>query len=279
MPLHFERRFTMSKEAINLSGVNETMLVPLYARALESKKKNPAFYDKTAIQVIDALDYDFQKHGKSKMNMWGCAARTLIFDAQATEYIKTHPNCSVINMACGLDDRFSRVDNGFIEWYNIDFENVMTIRKNIIPSHSRVHNISGSVLDVAWIDQVKNKEDVLIIAEGFLMYLHAQDVQMLFNQVASAFSHTTLLLELMSNWMVKNQKSHDTIKKTSAVFSWGIDASSDFTKLCPAYKITGEFNLTDSMKQFSPIFITLIGPKLRPRNNRIAKFEKNVNGI
>ena len=29
------------KEEINLTGVNETMLVPLYARAIESKKNNP----------------------------------------------------------------------------------------------------------------------------------------------------------------------------------------------------------------------------------------------
>lgn len=264
----------MIKQNINLSGVNETMLVPVYARALESKKRNPAFYDEMAINIVDSLDYDFKKHGKSKMNMWGCAARTIIFDREVSAYIKKHPNCSVVNMACGLDARFHRVDNGKIEWYNIDFENVMNIRKSIFPPNDRVTDISGSVLENFWIEKIKNKDNVLIIAEGLLMYFEENEVQKLFKTVSESFEHCTLLCELMSKWMVKNQKVHDTIKKTTAVFQWGVDSTKDFTKLCPMYKMTGDFNLTDTMKRFSPIFISLIAPKLRQYNNRIGCFEK-----
>lgn len=55
------------------------MLVPLYARAKESKKNNPEFIDKTAIKIINNLDYDFRKRFKAstnKMNFLGCTART-----------------------------------------------------------------------------------------------------------------------------------------------------------------------------------------------------------
>ena len=231
----------MLKEKINLSGVNETMLVPVYARALESQKKNPAFYDETAIRVINSLDYDFKKHGKSKMNMWGCAARTIIFDREVSTYIQAHPNCSIINMACGLDDRFRRVDNGVIEWYNIDFQTVMDIREKIIPANSRVFDLSLSVLDFTWIEEIKNKENVLVIAEGLLMYLKEEDVKVLFEKISASFEHCSLLLELMSSWMVENQKIHDTIKKTTAQFVWGIKETRDFKKLCPMYKMTGDF--------------------------------------
>lgn len=264
----------MIKQKINLSGVNETMLVPVYARALESQKRNPAFYDQAAIHIIHSLDYDFQKHGKSKMNMWGCAARTIIFDREVSAYIKKHPNCSVVNMACGLDDRFTRVDNGKIKWYNIDFENVIHIRKTIFPKHNRVTDLSGSVLDDFWIQKIENKSNVLIIAEGVLMYLKENQVQNLFKTVSTSFEHCTVTCELMSNWMVKNQKKHDTIKKTTAVFQWGIEITEDFTKLCPMYKMVGDFNLTDTMKRFSPIFLSLIAPFLRPKNNRIGCFKK-----
>lgn len=64
------------KERVDLSGVSETMLVPLYSRALENNRENPAFYDKTAIEIINNLDYDFAerfKESKNKMNFWGCA--------------------------------------------------------------------------------------------------------------------------------------------------------------------------------------------------------------
>lgn len=66
----------MTKVKVNLHGVNETMMVPLYARVLESKKKKPAFYDQVAVRTIDSLDYDFEKHG-NKINM--CVLRARLF--------------------------------------------------------------------------------------------------------------------------------------------------------------------------------------------------------
>ncbi|WP_220607436.1 class I SAM-dependent methyltransferase [Methanobrevibacter oralis] len=265
------------KERVDLSGVSETMLVPLYSRALENNRENPAFYDKTAIEIINNLDYDFAerfKESKNKMNFWGCAARTIILDDEVSKYIKNNPECSVINLACGLDDRFSRVDNGKIKWYNIDFENVISLRNKLIDNHDRVLNISSSALDFNWIDKIENKDNVLIIAEGFLMYLSEEEVKKLFFKISESFGKVELLIELMTPWMVKNQKNHDTVRQTGAVFKWGIKESRDFEDLCPMFKMTGDYNLTNVMKRYSPIFITLISPFLKSRNNRIGKFKK-----
>jgi len=265
------------KEKVDLSAVSETMLVPLYARAIESKKNDPDFVDSTAVKIIDSLDYDFKKRFKqstNKMNFWGCSARTIILDRETKEYINNNPDASIINLACGLDDRFTRVDNGRIKWYNIDFENVIKLREKLIEKNERVYNISSSALDFKWIDEIENKENVLIIAEGFLMYLEENEVKSLFNQISQNFKNVEILIELMSMWMVKNQKVHDTTRTTGAVFRWGIENSIDFEKLCSEYKLIEEYNLTNQMKKYSPIFITLISPFLRKRNNRIAKFKK-----
>ena len=264
------------KEEINLTGVNETMLVPLYARAIESKKNNPEFIDKTAINVMGQLDYDFKKRFKTstnKMNFWGCSARTVILDQQTKKYIAKNPNSTIINLACGLDDRFSRVDNGQIKWYNIDFENIIQLREKLIDKNERVTNIASSALDFQWIDKIENKENVLIIAEGFLMYLDEKEVKELFNKISKHFKNVELLLEFMTQWMVKNQKVHDTTRTTGAVFKWGLTKSEDFEKLCPNYNLLAEYNLTDQMKKYS-LFVKIISPFLRSRNNRIVKFEK-----
>ena len=106
------------------------------------------------------------------------------------------------------------------------------------------------------------------------MYLDEGEVESLFNRISQEFTNVHLLLELMATWMVKNQKVHDTVRTTGAVFKWGLDDSSDFEKLCPSYKLIADFNLTDQMKRYSPIFIRLISPFLRSRNNRIALFDK-----
>ena len=265
------------KEKIDLSAVSETMLVPLYARARESKSKSPEFVDKTAIKVMDNLDYDFKKRFKestNKMNFWGCSARTVILDKKAREYIDKNPNATIINMACGLDDRFSRVDNGQILWYNIDFQNVIDLREKLIEKNPRVINIASSVMDFEWINKIENKDDVLIIAEGFLMYLEKEEVEELFNKISESFHNVELLLEFMSQWMVKNQKVHDTVRTTGAVFKWGVNENNEFEQMCPAYILKEEYNLTDEMKRYSLIFIRIIAPFLRSRNNRIVYFEK-----
>lgn len=268
------------KQEVNLSSVSETMLVPLYARAIESQKKSPEFVDKTAIKIMENLDYDFKKRFKvstNKMNFWGCSARTVILDKQTKEYINNNPKATIINLACGLDDRFSRVDNGQIKWYNIDFEDIIQLREKLIDQQDRVTNIASSALDFEWINKIENKDNVLIIAEGFLMYLEEKEVQNLFNQISKRFQNVQILIELMSSWMVKNQKVHDTTRTTGAVFKWGIKNSKDFENICPAYTLIKEYNLTDEMKKYSPIFIRIISPFLKSRNNRIAHFKKKYN--
>ena len=264
----------MQKEKITLTGVNETLLVPLYARALESRKPNHLFYDATALHIIDSVQYNFEKHGKSNMNMWGCAARTVLFDQQAAAHIKAYPDCCVVNIACGLDDRFRRVDNGRIHWYNIDFLDVIKLRKKLIEPNERVTDIACSALDYSWMEQVANKEHTLIIAEGFLMYLTQENVKELFDTIAEQFTHAVLLLELMSQWMVEHQKYHDTTKKVNVSFVWGVKESQDFIRLCPQYQLIADYNFTDGMKQIAPIRMAIIAPMMRNKNNRLACFQQ-----
>ena len=261
------------KDKITLEGVEETMFVPLIARAIESKRKNPAFVDEVAVRVMEELNYDFSKH-RAKMNIWGCATRTVLFDNEARKFIEANPACTVINIASGLDNRFSRVDNGQIQWYNIDLDNIINLRKEIFVDHERITDIACSALDYAWIEKIKERDNVLIIAEGIVMYFTEDEVIQLFTEIAKSFSKVTALVEIMSTNMVKNQNMHETTKTTSARFVWGLPKVSDFEKLCGTYSYVREYNFTDGMKHYSPIFITLISPILRKFNNSIGVFVK-----
>ena len=44
-----------------LIGVPETMLVPLYARALETQRENGLIRDDHAVEMVAKIDYDFAK--------------------------------------------------------------------------------------------------------------------------------------------------------------------------------------------------------------------------
>jgi len=45
------------KEKVNVTGVPETMIQTLYARAKESEKRNSKIQDTMAVEIVAKLDY------------------------------------------------------------------------------------------------------------------------------------------------------------------------------------------------------------------------------
>ena len=68
------------KEKVNVTGVPETMVQTLYARAKETRKKNAKINDEIAVELVKNLDYDFSKADKDKTMNYGVIARTIVLD-------------------------------------------------------------------------------------------------------------------------------------------------------------------------------------------------------
>jgi|GEM_PF-4876892 len=58
---------TNKKVPVELGSVQKTLLLPLWGRAIEARKKEPLLIDRTAIEIINKLDYDFSAnpHGNN----------------------------------------------------------------------------------------------------------------------------------------------------------------------------------------------------------------------
>ncbi|VTS16875.1 class I SAM-dependent methyltransferase [Streptococcus pseudoporcinus] len=262
---------------MKLSGISQSLLLPLYARAEETQRTDALFKDFTAIKILKDLEIAPSKYKKSNFSTLGCIARTKILDDKVKEYIAKNPEARIVNLGCGLDDRYRRVDNGRIHWYNIDFPEVISLRDKYIQNDERVINLAQSVLDYIWLDKISydHSDNILIIAEGLLMYLEEKEVKELFINIASKFNNLTLYLELMSSWMVHNQKFHDITDSDKIIFKWGVDKVKDFEDICPNYQLSESINLTYFMKKRS-IFLKLFSKKMEKINNHIAVFHKKI---
>ena len=157
---------------MNLEGVEKTMLLTLFAKAKHSQQKNHKFYDSKAIEVISKIDYDFSIAEKDKFMQLGTIARTIVLDEMVSDYINSHPECTIVNIASGMDTRFNRIDNGKINWYNIDLENSANYRLKYIEDTDRVTTLAYSAMDPGWAQEIKIKNEVLFIIEGLTMYLN-----------------------------------------------------------------------------------------------------------
>jgi len=232
----------MDEETINrINDISETLLIPLYARAYESQTFDPILVDNKAVEITNELNTVFRnstsalhqtlaggkvrrKLGK-KLNV-SLSLRTRKFDAYCTSFLKEHPNGIIVELGCGLSTRFPRIDNNTLSWYDLDFPEVITIRKQFFKESKRYHFISSSVLNVSWMDQIKDEgEPILFIAEGLFMYLQEEDVKNLVLQLQKRFPGCELACEVVNTFVVKVLKRKLWRKKFQHDFHLGKDAS------------------------------------------------------
>lgn len=265
--------------AVDLTGVPETMLQTMYARAVYSQKPDHIFYDGKAIEIAQALNYDFSKADKDALMGSGVLARTILLDRMVKQFIDENPTGTVVNIACGLDTRFYRVDNGQIRWYNLDLPETIAVCRRFLWEEGRVSMIPCSAMDPSWADRIApDGEKVLAVIEGLSMYLTRQDVEKILDIIAARFHNVKVIMEFMNPWVAEHVKEK-SIEATQAKFTWGAKSGKEIAALCPALHWAKDVSLVEGMKELYPIY-RVIGkvPALRNLSNKLAVLEICRNG-
>lgn len=260
------------KEKIRLSGVPETMLQTVYARAKESRGRG-AIHDAKAEEIIEKLDYDFSLADKDTAMHSGVIARTILLDRMTREWLASHPGAVVVNIACGLDTRCYRM-TGYAHWYNLDLPETMAVREKLLPESGTISQIAMSAME-DWGSEISEQNvQVLIVIEGLTMYLNAKDVQQIFAVISSRFSQATIFVETMNPMIVKRFKEK-SIEGSHAKFTWGIKNGKALAELLPGFRFMEEHSLTEGMAAFAPIYKLLDRlPTVRNISNKIIVLEK-----
>lgn len=262
-------------ETIDLRGVPETMLQTLYARAAHSRRPDHKFYDAKAIEIVGQMDYDFSKAEQDTAMSAGVIARTILLDKMVGQFVKENPKGTVVNIACGLDTRFYRVDNGSIRWYNLDLPETIAVRRRFLTETGRVSMIASSAMDKRWADGIKNPEGkTLVVIEGLVMYLTEADVKQILSIIDSRFHDVEVIMETMNPWIVKHMKER-SIEATRAKFSWGLKSGKDIKALAPGFAWRGDVSLVEGMKVIYPVY-RLFGwiPAVKNISNKLVVLTK-----
>lgn len=256
---------------VKLNGVQETLLIPLIARAVETKKKNARISDRNAVDMVNKIDYDFSKFEKSASQQ-GVIARTMILDRETQHFVDKYPDGICISIGCGLDTRYHRIRHKSIAWYNLDFPDVIAMRKKLLYEGNQVKYIAKSALDISWPGEVAEKNrPVLIILEGILMYFTETEVIQLLAMLKKHFPGCVILAEIMHPFVAARSGYHDTVKKTSAVFQWGVRSGELMERMCDGLRFVKEWNLFDELTDQGMAFrIAARVPFIRNKNNKIV---------
>lgn len=240
---------------VKLDREKETLLVPLYGKALESRKKRPVLYDKKAMEIVRSINYDFDSLKiPGKTNTMLCLRAKLI-DNFTHEFIGANPGALVLHLGCGLDSRYDRLNCPAVDWYDLDFPEVIEIRKRFFPESGHYHLIPSSVTDSAWIDLIPaGKPACLVIAEGLFMYLREADLKPLLEQLRRRVGRCTLIFDAFSKYTARHVKRHPSLKKTGAKTYWGIDDPQEMAGWFPGIRFVREiyFTKNDELDNLGP---------------------------
>ncbi|MBI9050247.1 MAG: class I SAM-dependent methyltransferase [Anaerolineaceae bacterium] len=236
----------MEKHKIILTEEKETLLVPLHSKAMQSQLNQPILIDLKAEEILNQIEYDFEGLHVPKQTLITLAMRAKQLDTYVNEYLKHTENPLVIHLGCGLDSRVLRVAAHKGDWYDLDYPDVIALRKNFYDETDHYHMISSSVTDFGWLDQVHNGRPACIIAEGLLMYLHEHEIEQLFLKLQEHLPASEIAFDAYSTLTAKNANNHPSIKKTGAKIHWGIDDVGQIAHWGSGVDLLEEWYFTDS---------------------------------
>lgn len=99
-----------TEREMRLGTVQETLLIPLYGRAVENRKEESALRDPRAEEIVASIDYDFSRFDNLP-SLVGAVLRTALFDLWVADFLAAHPTGTVVEIGTGLNTRHERVGN------------------------------------------------------------------------------------------------------------------------------------------------------------------------
>lgn len=198
--------------------------MPLWARAVEAGRHDAIVRDPRAAAIRGRLDYDFTPLEGARASQVGCCVRARLIDDWVRTFLAAHRSCTVVELGCGLNGRFERVDDGRVRWIDLDLPGAIALRRRFFDDTARCTMLPASVLDSAWMDQVAATQTgpLLFVTEGLLPYLQGDQVQALFGRLADRFPGAGLIFDTMTPLVLRYQRHHDAMRHFDAPFTFGV---------------------------------------------------------
>lgn len=263
----------------NLNRIPETALWTLYNRASEAKRNDSIIKDTMAIEVLNKIDFAYKLNfGKPEPSH---AIRSAIFDSLVLNWIKDKKDGTIISLGEGLETQFFRLNNEKLFWNSIDLKEIIEIRNKLLPKHKNLNHLTYSALDERWLKHFDPQRDVLIIAQGLLMYFEPKEVISLVKCIMEYFSNVTLLFDTIPKWMVHKTKKGWRKTKFYKVpeMPWGVNQN----EINQIFQDSLKYKMTITIHQYrfprgfiKLLFNLMIGFRfIRNRMNAIVELKNN----
>lgn len=229
-------------EFINLSSTASTLLITLYSRASMSKQ-NMILEDKKAEEIISLAGYDEKKLKVSLKLQALLTLRAYIMDEYTKEFInKYNGECNIIQLGCGLDSRYIRMNDNRIKWYDLDLYGTMIMRKKYYKNSLNYKMIISNVCNLNWINEIDDlNKPTLIIGEGLFMYLNKEENELVLNEICKRFKNCEVIMDVFNTHAVRFSRFAPSLRRVNANLRFGFNNHKVIESMCPLKYITAKY--------------------------------------
>lgn len=236
----------MRTEKVALTREKETLLITLWAKAGESRMPDSLLKDRFAARVASRIDYDFARLKVDRDLMIGLAMRAHILDGWTRDFIARHRDAIVLHLGCGLDSRVFRVapPEG-IDWYEVDYPDVIALRRKLHPARRGCHLVGSSVTEPGWLEALPRNRPAMVVAEGLLPYLPEAEVPLLLERLVRHCPAGEIVFDAYSSFGLRLVALQPAVRATGATMDWALDDPADLERQVPGLRLVTELTAYD----------------------------------
>lgn len=220
---------------ISFTGEKATLLIPLYAKALDNRSRHSILHDEKADEIVKSIDFNFEELKRfGNGNVMVVRARQL--DEWIREFLESKPNAIVLNLGCGLDTRVHRINPpSTVTWFDIDFPDVIDERQKFFSNAKGYSMVASSITEPEWLDKIPEGRPVMAVADGVLEYLTEEEVKGLLNRITDHFPNGQVAFDVMNSYAVKMGKRR-LQEVSGGSHKWAVDDLNEVDQLNPKLK-------------------------------------------
>ncbi|MDO4877717.1 MAG: class I SAM-dependent methyltransferase [Neisseria sp.] len=257
-----------------ISALSETMLIPLWAKAVEYGHPRPLLKDAEAVRMMGMINYDFDKFARASASQAGCCGRAALIDEEVMRFLAGHPDGVVVQLGAGLDARFERLGRpGLTAWYDLDLPDVLDVRRMLLPESGN-HYLPASLFDESWTQTAAaHGKPVLLVSEGVLMYFEEERVKAFFAMVNKLLPGAELVFDVIPPLLLKQAKRHDALGKMEKPpeFKWALPDPKSLEGWLPGLRVEKVSGLMERCVHRYPWLLRLLYKTAWGRNNADQK--------
>jgi O-methyltransferase involved in polyketide biosynthesis len=210
------------RDQARLGAVQQTLFIPLLARARAAQRRHPVLRDPKAVEIAGSVQVD-AKYGRGAGGSV-TVLRTVLMDAWVRDFLASNPAGTVVEIGSGLNSRFERVDNGQVHWIDLDLPDSIELRRKFFADTDRRQMVAASVTSEEWLPIVAQRPGpYFFVADGVLVYLTEEQVSTLLTRIKDHFPNARVALDTFPQRTLDQQRKLAARRGIPARFAWACD--------------------------------------------------------